>query len=85
MIKALPTENLDSKALPQKTEMLSSIVAEHVIPQVIPKNWQHKLRLLSDSCNITNCSSETLQENNEEVKAGATWTGEHDSRRLINL
>lgn len=70
--------------------MFSSPAEERVIPQLIPKgkenfqNWQCKLRLLSDSCNI-NCSGETLQENNEEVKADATWTGEHGLKRLINL
>lgn len=71
--------------------MFSSPVEERVIPQLIPKgkeifrNWQGKHGLSSDSCDITNCSGETLQENNEEVKAGATWTGEHGLKRLINL
>lgn len=92
MIRFLLKENLDSNTKEGKGwEMLSSLVEERVIPQVIPKgeeifqNWQHKLGLLSDSCNITNCSGETLQENNEEVKAGATWTRERGLKRLINL
>lgn len=69
----------------------SPMEEERVIPQLIPKgkenfqNWQRKLGLLSDSCGITNCSGETLQENNEEVNIGATWTGEHGLKRLINL
>lgn len=71
--------------------MFSSLEEEHVIPQVIPKgkeifqNWQHKLGFLSDSCNITKCSGETLQENNEEVRAGATWTAQRGLKRFINL